>query len=51
MRPDHDDNREMYGRGVTQREILTGAVKRPVSADALYAELNRVAPMKRSALQ
>lgn len=51
LRPDHDDNREMYGRGVTQREILTGAVKRPASADGLYAELNRVAPMKRSALQ
>lgn len=51
LRPDHDDNREMYGHGVTQREILSGSVKRPASADGLYAELNRVAPMKRSALR
>jgi lipid-binding SYLF domain-containing protein len=49
LRPDHDDNRDMYGRGVTQREILTGAVKRPASAEPLYAELNRYAPVKRSA--
>jgi SH3 domain-containing YSC84-like protein 1 len=43
LRPDKDDNREMYGDAVTQREILRGEVKRPVSADALYAELNRYA--------
>src|ERR1700693_3193415 len=41
LRPDHKDNREMYGREVTQREILTGAVPRPSGADALYADLNR----------
>jgi len=41
LRPDHKDNREMYGRDVTQREILTGVVPRPVGADALYADLER----------
>jgi len=41
LRPDHKDNREMYGRAVTQREILTGAVQRPAGADALYADLDR----------
>lgn len=41
LRPDHKDNREMYGRDVTQREILTGAAPRPAGADALYADLDR----------
>jgi lipid-binding SYLF domain-containing protein len=41
LRPDHKDNREMYGRDVTQREILTGVVPRPAGADALYADLDR----------
>lgn len=41
LRPDHKDNREMYGRDVTQREILTGAVRRPAGAEALYADLDR----------
>jgi lipid-binding SYLF domain-containing protein len=41
LRPDHKDNREMYGRDVTQREILTGAARRPAGADALYADLDR----------
>jgi len=43
LRPDHDDNRDLYGHGVTQREILTGGVKPPASADGIYAELNRYA--------
>ncbi len=41
LRPDHDDNRSLYGRSVTQQEILTGKVARPASARPLYAELNR----------
>jgi len=41
LRPDRDDDRELYGRDVTQREILTGAVPRPAGAESLYAELNR----------
>ena len=49
LRPDKDDNRALYGRDVTPREILTGAVTPPASASALYAELNRVAPAGRSA--
>ncbi len=49
LRPDKDDNRALYGRDVTPREILTGAVPPPPSANALYAELNRVAPAGRSA--
>ena len=41
LRPDHKDNREMYGRDVSQREILTGVVRRPAGAEALYADLDR----------
>ena len=48
LRPDHDDNRRMYGQAATQHEILTGGVKPPESAEPLYAELNRVAPVKQS---
>jgi lipid-binding SYLF domain-containing protein len=48
LRPDGGDNREMYGRHVTQRQILTGAVRRPAGAGTLYAELERFG-VKRSA--
>jgi lipid-binding SYLF domain-containing protein len=49
LRPDNEDNRGLYGREVTQQEILKGAVTPPASAEPLYAELNRYAPAKRSA--
>jgi len=41
MRPDHDDNWRLYGREVTQREILTGAAPAPRMAGELYTALNR----------
>jgi lipid-binding SYLF domain-containing protein len=47
LRPDHGDNRELYGRDVTQREILTGRVARPAVARPLYAELDRYGIVKR----
>ena len=46
LRPDNDDNRELYGQSVTQDSILAGRVPPPASANALYAELNRYAPKK-----
>jgi len=46
LRPDNDDNREIYGRDVTQRQILNGEVKRPAIARPIYAELNRYTPAK-----
>lgn len=49
LRPDKDDNHALYGREVTPREILGGAVRPPASAESLYTELNRVAPAGRSA--
>lgn len=47
LRPDNDDNTKVYGRPVTQREILRGEVKAPHSAEPLYNELNRWAPYKK----
>jgi lipid-binding SYLF domain-containing protein len=43
MRPDNDANRAVYGRSVTQSEILDGKVPGPAEANKLYAELNRYA--------
>ncbi len=43
MRPDKEDNDAIYGREITQREILTGNVAPPAGAEALYSALNRYA--------
>ena len=51
LRPDNDDNRAIYERSVTQSAILRGEVNAPASAEQLYAELNRYAPAKRTALK
>lgn len=48
LRPDNSDNRELYGRSVTQREILTGRVRRPAVARPIYAELDRYVRVKRA---
>jgi len=48
LRPDNDDNRELFGRDVTQREILSGRVARPAIARPIYGELNRYARPKRA---
>jgi lipid-binding SYLF domain-containing protein len=48
LRPDNDDNRELYGRHVTQTEILSGQVARPAVAQPIYAELGRYAIVKRA---
>jgi lipid-binding SYLF domain-containing protein len=47
LRPDNEDNTKIYGRPVTQREILRGEVKPPAGAEALYEQLNRWAPYKK----
>lgn len=41
LRPDNDANRDVYGRPVTQRQILYGEVAPPPGAARLYAELGR----------
>jgi len=47
LRPDKDDNRALYGRDVTQREILTAKVPAPAAAQPLYSVLNETAPAKK----
>lgn len=46
LRPDNDDNHKVYGRDISQREILHGDVAAPPAAERLFAELNRYAPVK-----
>lgn len=41
LRPDNDDNRALYGKELSQKEILTGAVRPPAEAKNLYTMLHR----------
>ena len=40
MQVDDDCNQEAYGDGIYVRDILSGKVPKPASADHLYALLN-----------
>ena len=44
LRQDLDENRELYGQPVTNKQVLEGAVQAPPSAAALLALLNQYAP-------
>ncbi len=47
LRPDKDSNRELYGRDIGNREILTGGdIKAPASAEKLERALNRESARK-----
>jgi SH3 domain-containing YSC84-like protein 1 len=48
LRPDNDDNAKIYGRPVTQEDILHGHAKPTREMTGLYEELNRWAPFKKS---
>ena len=41
LRPDKSDNRELYGKDVTNREILSGTVKAPDPANLLATAINK----------
>lgn len=41
LRPDDDDNQSIYGRKVSHRDILTGKVPAPASAQGLISSLTR----------
>jgi lipid-binding SYLF domain-containing protein len=43
LRPDKSDNRALYGKDVTNREILTGTMKSPANLNSLAAAINRFA--------
>ena len=44
LRPDGDTDRELYGREVGNREILTGDIKTPLVAEKFKHALNRDSP-------
>jgi lipid-binding SYLF domain-containing protein len=46
MRPDKDSNRDLYGRDMTNKEILTGDVKAPAVAEKLEHTINRESDRK-----
>jgi lipid-binding SYLF domain-containing protein len=46
LRPDNDDNTKLYGKPVSQQQILNGRVAAPAAATKLYDELNHWAPYK-----
>jgi lipid-binding SYLF domain-containing protein len=48
LRADNDDNEALYGRRVTQQEVLHGHIAPPDAAGRLYDELNQYAPPLRS---
>jgi lipid-binding SYLF domain-containing protein len=41
LRPDHSDNRQIYGRNVTPKEVLQSEIPPPESAKELIATLNK----------
>jgi lipid-binding SYLF domain-containing protein len=49
MRPDNDVDQELYGRKLTNKEILTGDVQPPASSRELISALNRYSPREDSA--
>ena len=49
MRPDNDVNQELYGKKLTNKEILTGGVQPPASAKELISALNRYSPHQEGA--
>ena len=41
LRQDEDENAKLYGKPLTNKEILTGTVKRPTTAGSFLAQLQR----------
>jgi SH3 domain-containing YSC84-like protein 1 len=46
LRPDNEDNAALYGRPVTNKEVLTGAVEPPPAAAAFMATLSKYSMRK-----
>lgn len=42
LREDQDDNRELYGKPLTNRQIITGNVRAPAAAAGLISTLNKL---------
>jgi lipid-binding SYLF domain-containing protein len=46
LRPDDDANKDMYGREMSNKDVVLGSVKAPPTAARLIAELNRHSPRR-----
>lgn len=46
LRPDEDWNRELYGKPITNREVLTSGIAPPPAAERFEAELNKYSSRK-----
>jgi len=46
LRPDEDSNAELYGKKLTNEQIVMGKIKTPQSGSKLTAELNRYSARK-----
>lgn len=46
LRPDDDANKELYGKEMSNREIVTGKITTPATARALVSTLNRYSSRK-----
>jgi lipid-binding SYLF domain-containing protein len=44
LRPDKEDDHELYGRDVTPREILSGTIPAPAGSGDLITELAAYSP-------
>jgi SH3 domain-containing YSC84-like protein 1 len=42
LRPDDDANKDMYGKEMSNKDVVQGNIKAPRAADRLIAELNRL---------
>ena len=48
LRPDNDDNTNLYGRPVAQSELIHGRIQPTRAAEPLFAVLNQEAPYKKA---
>lgn len=46
LRPDDDANEDMYGRKMSNQDIVLGSVKEPAAASGLIAALNKYSPKR-----
>jgi lipid-binding SYLF domain-containing protein len=46
LRPDHDGDKELYGRDYTNREILAGDARAPRAAERLMGELDHISMVR-----
>jgi SH3 domain-containing YSC84-like protein 1 len=46
LRPDNSSNKELYGKKLTNKQIVMGEVKSPAAGSSLAAELNKYSPRK-----